>query len=142
DRDPADLDPRFLRKRDQPQTPSQLAIRPQQQMLRPLVEAIEIGIGAMLLDDKDRLAKPQYLVQQPRRQITEAVPFQTCPIAGSHARLDSIYSCRQRPTMILPRGRPGWNRAITARFPMSRSTTGQSLNGPTVPGSPSGSSPT
>src|SRR6516164_4998902 len=44
-------------------------------MPRALVEAIEVGIRRALLDDKDTLAEPQYLVQLGCRQCLEALPF-------------------------------------------------------------------
>jgi hypothetical protein len=87
DRDAADLDALLLGKRDQSQTAGERAIYPQQQMLRALVEPVEIGIGAALLDDKDRLPKAQQLVQLRRTQLLEPVPLQADLIAGSHAHL-------------------------------------------------------
>ena len=70
-----------------PQTAGELAIDPQQQMLRALVATVEIGKGAALLDDENRLAEAQHLVQQRRRQIAKPVLFHAGCIAGSHARL-------------------------------------------------------
>ena len=43
--------------------------------MRILVEPIEIGIGRALLDDKDRLAKTQDLIEPIRRQSLEGLPF-------------------------------------------------------------------
>jgi hypothetical protein len=41
-------------------------------MLGALVETVEVGIGAALLDDEDRLPEPQHLMEQRRREIGEA----------------------------------------------------------------------
>ena len=89
DRDAADLDAPLVGERDQPQTAGERVIDAKHQMLRALVEAVEIGIGAVLLDDKDRLPKAQQLVQQHRAQLIEPAPGQARPAAASHARLVS-----------------------------------------------------
>ena len=57
-----DLDPR-----QQPQTAGEIAPVAQQQMRCPLIEAVEVGIGRALLDDKNPLAETQQLVQRRRR---------------------------------------------------------------------------
>jgi hypothetical protein len=52
-----------------------------------LVAAIEVGVGRSLLDDKDRLAKPQHLVEELRRQIGKVAPVEPRPVANLHVPL-------------------------------------------------------
>ena len=58
-----------------------------QQVVRALIQGIEVRIGRRLLDDEDRLAKAQRLVQQRPRKIAEAIPFEPRPVANLHAAL-------------------------------------------------------
>src|SRR5215471_16824615 len=61
--------------RDQPEVAGKCAFGASQQMPRSLVEAVEIGISAALLDDKDLLAEPQQRVELVNVQRFKALPF-------------------------------------------------------------------
>src|SRR5262249_32551227 len=113
-------------RRQQPEAPGEAAVDAQQEMPCLAVEAVEIGIGRGLLDDEDRLAKAQQLVEPVGREFGEALPFERdFWHAGQDTRLRRS-RCRSR---------------IMARFPMYRAASGGSSPGPRAPGSRSGSSP-
>src|SRR5262249_41091755 len=115
------------RGRYQTQIAGRRTIDPQQQMPRTLVQAIQIGIGRGLLNDKDALPKAQDLIEHVYRELLEALPFHGDIWHGAQRRSSS--------------SRAPCSRAITVRSPTSLSTSGQSLNGPAAPASRSGSSP-
>src|SRR5260370_16315773 len=57
-----------------------------------LIPIIEVRIGAALLDDENRLAKAQRLVELCARQLGKIAPLEACPIANLHAALPRIRS--------------------------------------------------
>ena len=63
------------RRGDQPEIAGERTFCPQQQMPGLLVEAVEIGKGRALLDDKDPLAEPKQLVEAIGAQHFKALPF-------------------------------------------------------------------
>src|SRR5438067_10020113 len=72
DGDPADAQ----RPRDQPDAAGKHTLGASQQMPCTLVEPVEVGIGAALLDDKDALPEAQQLIELACRQLLETPPFQ------------------------------------------------------------------
>ncbi len=86
-------------------------------MPRALVEAVEIGIRRGLLDDEDALAKAQQLVERdpPRADRSAAILSPTSGMLVTRRSSERVAPC---------------SRAITARSPMFRSTTGPKLEWP------------
>ena len=64
---------------------SQFLAPTQQQVLCPGIAPVEVRIGRGLLDDKDRLAELQQLVQKRRREIGPAAPFEGDIVGNLHA---------------------------------------------------------